>query len=300
MQPLHAMTQSELLAIIEARIRDASNARWTDSEIYQAINQGIRKWGDKVVIPFVYSLSSSSSDREYQLPYYVHGIIDPQFKATNSDIWQDFPGACTIVDDGTGSRLLQLAFYPKNSSARIVYWARNSPVFVPSGLTLPTVSGTLQANETSLTISSVQAGIADTGYVKIDQEWIGYAGRVAGATTTTLNNLIRGCFGTTAASHSSSIINMGIVVHRDDLYEQLIAQTLANLHSLYLSDASTTEKEKHQWAMRYFQQQADEFWRTYKHPRPTRFRLTRQGVGQVHHGYSFPVGARYREFDLWP
>ena len=44
MQPV-VRSQTQLLTDLEAQLRDTANAKWTDEELYRAINRGVRGWG---------------------------------------------------------------------------------------------------------------------------------------------------------------------------------------------------------------------------------------------------------------
>jgi hypothetical protein len=135
--------------------------------------------------------------------------------------------------------------------------------------------------------------------VKIEQEWLQYAGVTLGASTTTLNNLVRGCFDTTAAAHNTTTaVNFGVAVHRMDLYQQLYAHATAFLHGLYLTDAGVTEKEVHQWGIRYWQQMADDYWKTYTPARSPQFVLSPEATGKVYKGYPFNQNNQY--MGAWP
>lgn len=280
--PIHALTQTELLNRTERRQRDTTNKRWTDAEIYEAINDSIEAWGQRVLSPYVYTLTDGleSDSREYTLPQYVHSPMDLQIRVPGEEMWTAITSFHVLPDSGTG-QLLNLGYSPPNAEARIVWWGRNS--IVPT--TVPTLSSTIDADDTSLTVNAA-IDIADAGFIKIEQEWIQYAGKVVGASTTTLSNLVRGVFGTTAAGHNSATaVNWGTTVHRQDLFQQLRYQVSANLHALFLTDASSSEKETHQWAMRYWQQKADEYWRTYTPARSPKFRLSRESIGDIDIGY---------------
>lgn len=277
-QPLHILTQSELLANLQADIRDSDEDRWSDAELYRAINRSLRAWGNRVQVPFLYELGEwDSSVREYDLPDYVHPPVDPLYQCSGDDEWHEFKGYVVKPGEKTALRLV-LAFFPPPSSARVVWWGRNSTV--PA--TLPTISGSsITSTSTSVTVTGT-ADVADSGFIKAEQEWMQYSGRVRGATTTTLSNLKRGLFGTTAASHNTAVsVEWGVAVHNEGLYEQLTYQAIAFLHALFLTSASSTETEVHQFAMRYWQDRADQWWRGYRKARNPKMLLTREGVGNV-------------------
>jgi hypothetical protein len=275
---IHILTQAELLARINRMLRDPVNERWSTVEKYDAVNQAIQKWGTKVMVPYVYSLDDwTSNTREYALPAYVHEPLDPQYKISGEDIWGTFPSYDVMPTTGSGT-LLVLAFYPPSVDARVIWWTRNS--IVPTAVT--TVSVEINSTATSLTVTSA-VDVADAGFIKIDSEWIQYAGRVRGASTTVLSNLVRACFGTTAATHTvSTSVYWGVAVHRSDLYEQLYHQAAAYLFALFLTDGSAQEREQHQFNMRWHQQEADKYWANHTMPRPPKMVLGKGAIGYVY------------------
>jgi hypothetical protein len=277
---IHILTQYELLQRINRQLRDTVNERWSTIEKYDAINHAVQKWGTKVMVPYVYSLDDwVSNTREYSLPAYVHEPLDPQYKIDGEDIWGTFPAYEVMPTTGSGT-LLVLAFYPPSVDARVIWWTRNS--IVPT--TVTTVSVELSAVATSLTVASA-IDVADAGFIKIDSEWIQYAGRVRGASTTVLSNLVRACFGTTAAVHTTTTsVYWGVAVHRTDLYEQLFHQAAAYLFSLFLTDGSAQEREQHQFNMRWNQQEADKYWPNHTMPRAPKMVLGKGAIGHVYGG----------------
>lgn len=276
-QPYTVRTQLELETELEARMRDTSNARWTDAEYYRAINMAINVWGDRVLVPFIYSPANwSYSTREYALPNYVHEPVDVYYKSNETDaIWREF-NAFEIQPTAAGAALLAFAFPPRTASARIIYWKRNSNVpIIP-----PNQAINITAADTTLALTMTDV-IGDNGFIKIENEWIAYHGVTLGATTRTLLNMERGVFGTTAAIHNATItVYWGTAVYRSDLYEQLFAESMAYLHSLPLNNASATEKENYIFSMRYWKGLADSYWPRHTQARKPRRRLNRQGVGE--------------------
>lgn len=261
MVPFQAKTQLQLSDELAARLRDPTNVRWTAVEKYNAINHAVQMWGNRVLIPFIYTPSDwVYNTRQYTLPSYVHEPIQVFWKSNaTSPIWKEFVAFDVGVEAGAGTNLT-FEFYPYPSQARVVWWGRNSQV--PT--TVPTISGSsITDTSTSVTVGAA-VDCSDSGFVKIEAEWIQYAGVTRAAATTTLTNLIRGCFGTTAASHNTAVsVYWGVAVHMQSLFEQLMAEAMAYLHQLYLNLAAVTEKETYQWNMRYWKQQADDFWMTY-------------------------------------
>lgn len=285
---IRVRTQYELYLELRRRLRDTSDARWSAVEKYDALNYAILSWGTRVLVPYVYTISGGwvTTTRQYTLPDYVRGKIDPQIKVGSNDYWEAITSYEIFPDTGTGT-LLTLAFYPRTDTARVLWWAENS--MVPNVVT--TLNTTISSSDTSL-ITDTTAPVGDAGFVKIGNEWMQYSGITIGTSTTTLNNLVRACFDTTAASHTSTAsVYWGVAVHRDDLYIQLLDQASAHLHSMLITDGAAHEMEAHQWNLRYYQQRADEFWRRYAPARSPKMVLGRNAIGDTngHTAHRYPL-----------
>ena len=254
---------------IEARMRDTSNARWSDVEIYGAINDAIQMWSTRVLMPYYYTISGGwiAGTYEYSLPSYITSPMQPQMKIyvgvydypitisdTLTTTWVDIP-AWGVESDGSGGQKLRLEVAPRSLEGRVIWWGHQQTI--PT--TITTLLSTITSSQTSLTLVNV-ANIPDSGYLKLDSEWIGYSKVDRTSGTTTLNNLVHSLTGTLAASHTGGVsAYFGIAAPRQDLYQQLQYQVMANLNALYLTDASPQEKDHHTFQMRYYQQLADEF-----------------------------------------
>lgn len=286
-------TQAEFVQQIKARMRDTTSARWTAAEIYNAINDGVGMWGPRVVVPFLYTLPGGFAlgDFDYSLPWYISGNVSVQQKRVvsvgldgrplyglNSPVttWVDVPGF-DLEPDGAGGQVLRLAAEPWAVEGRVIWWAQNGPV--PG--TVQALKTSILATDTSLTITG-QPTIGPAGFVKIELEWMQYAGYTQSGTDTTLTNLIRGVNGTTAAPHTAPVnVYWGLAVLRQDLYQQLFNQIYASLHTLFLTNAAPAETQNHIFQVRWHKQLADEFWRGYVPPVGPKLQLTRQGMGRI-------------------
>ncbi len=284
-------TQTEIVANLKGTMRDSEQNRWTTVEIYQGINHAIDRWGERVKVPFLYSIVDGwqSNLYEYALPWYVTPPLEVQQRRYSGlnvgslqiDLDQ---GASTWIDvtswdvepDGLGGYKLRLGTLPYNVDGRIIWWAKQGRI-PTSVLTLESAVGTTTA--TSLTITGTPT-IGNAGFIKIDDELIAYAGYTQAGGITTLLNLLRGVNGSTAATHlDNAPVNWCIAVHRPDLYVQLEDQTAAYLYGLFLTDASPQEIQHHTFQMRYRQQMADEFWKRYTPLRQTKMRLGMTATG---------------------
>jgi hypothetical protein len=288
----YLMAQNDLLVGIKQRMRDADGQRWTATEIYNSLNDGIRIWARKVTVPLLYTITNGfvSGVYEYSLPVYIREPMDVQLKryliqtldglpvrstSLGASTWEDVPGY-NLEPDGDGGQKLRLDVTIGATEGRVIWHAQNGTV--PTSV--QTLSADITDTATSLTLASNPL-IGDAGYIKIESEWIAYGGYSVGATTTTLTNLVRGVNETTAASHTAATnVYFGIAAHRQDLFEQLINQVTAKLHALFLTNASPQETEHHVFQVRYYQQLADEFWQRYTPQRGAKMKLTRQGKGR--------------------
>lgn len=289
---VYCRTQSELNTFILAAANDASAARWTAAQVYSGINNALQEWDRKVIVPYLYTISGGflSTTFEYTLPDYIDGRVTVQGQriellnpgnASSDTVWQDFP-AWRIYPNSTGGRTLRLDYRPSDVDARIIWHGRNGPI--PISATLPVTNGALSSSSTSLTLTTKPV-IARSGYIKVtysttEAEWMQYAGYTEAATTITLTNLVRGLFGTTAASKTSgATVEWGTAVHRLDLYQQLKNQVLTYLHLQYLTKASPVELSHHEKQASYYADMVERFWRRYAPPIQGRLRLRRGAVG---------------------
>lgn len=286
----YVRTQLELLAELRRRMRDPEGNRWTDEEIYTAINDALLTWHKRVSIPHLYTLSAGwvAGTASYALPSYIRGPIDPQQRRYSSNYpyslsgneaptWVDMP-AFTVEPDGSGGQVLRLDFNPATDDARIIWWMYNGPV----PLSVPALNATITSASTSLVLSTAVSEIDEAGYIKIDSEWIHYAGASIGSATTTLSNLLRAVNGTTAATHTSTTsVYWGVGSHRGDLYGQLYNHCRGFLHGLFLTDGAESEKTHHERQAMYYSDMATRFWRGYMPNRKTKLRLGREGVGTI-------------------
>lgn len=267
-------TQTEVLDDIKNRVRDTNNDRWTSLEKSIALNDALLTWHGRVSIPHIYTISGGwvAGTYEYDLPDYIDAnAMQPQMKnlvpwgyygirvdVEESETWIDITG-WTVEPTATNTRKLRFDISPYSVDARIIWWGRQGPL--PS--TIPTLSSDMTASDTTLTIGSTPT-IHDYGWVKIDSEWIQYAGVTRGTSTTTLNNLVRAQNNTTAATHSNGAnVTWGVAAHRQDLLQQLYDQARAYLHEMYLATAGEQERDLHERMVSYYQQKSDLYWRRY-------------------------------------
>ncbi len=283
----HLRTQLTLLGDIEIRLRDTSNARWSDAELYASLSDACLRWSGRVSIPFIYTISGGwvEGTYEYTLPEYMGKRIQPQRRIvhtygvddeeSNEYVWADVLG-WSIEPDSSGGHVLRLenneGIDGAVSDARILWWGEQGPL--PS--TIPTVQTTINSTDTSLILSAI-VNVGPSGYVYVGTEWIQYSGFTDNGTYTTLTNLVRAINGSTAASHNSAVsVYFGVALPELRLTENLYHQAMANAHAYGLTDVNETERTRYEWNMRYYQQLADEFWMRWTPTVSPRMRLTRR------------------------
>ncbi len=263
MQPV-VRSQTQLLADLEAQLRDTGNAKWTDEELYRAINRGVRGWDSRVSFPAFYTFTTSADVVEYSLPFYMNTPLVIQEQPSNANGWIDLM-AWQMYPSATGSTIRLRT--PRDGQVRVIYRARNGSVpLLPSTMTL--VSD-LPADHTAYTQvnNNNKYGVGRTGFVLIEEEWIRYTGIGTQTADLFLSNLTRGDQDTVAALHTAAkTVTWGVAAPEERLFDQLINQAAAQAHSFMLINSPARETEHHQWAMRWHQQQADEFWATYTPP----------------------------------
>lgn len=285
-------TIDEIKDDIRAEVNDSGSSRWaSDAQVYRGMNEALRKWGDKCAVPMLYTITGGfvSGTYDYTLPDYVDGPIRVEHKRPvgldydsgddTSRIWETVT-AYDVVPNSTGGRVLRLHYSPESVDAQIIFYAKQGPI--PVAATAPTLNADMTTSSTTLTIGSKPV-VARAGYVKIDNEWMSYAGVTEGASSLTLNNLVRGLFSTTAATHDGTgtpaSVKWGVGTHNIRLYNHMNYMTCAYLHKLYLNKAIADQRDHHMDQMRYYMQVAMEEWRAIPQAKPVQFKLSRAAIG---------------------
>lgn len=289
----YLLSQADLLATLKQEMRDDQSARWTTKEYYNAINSALQRWAGRVYVPYIYTLTNgfTTGTYEYSIPWYIREPIDVQVKLNLVQPYSGFPiyissnsiftwidvVAWEIEPDGAGGQKVRIGTNPWPQEARVIWWGEHGRL----PLSVPTLSASMTDTDTSLSIAS-KPNVGPTGFVKVDDEWMSYAGYTVSSSSTTLTNLERGLNGTVAAAHSlGATVSWGVAAMRQDLYQQLEQQCYANLHNLFLTNAAPQETQNHIFQVRYYQQMADEYWNRYTSERSPKLRLTRQGLGTL-------------------
>ena len=291
---------NELTSTIRRTMRDVSNARWSESELYDAINESLSEWAGRVSFPCTYSLGTLTDTTYYALPYYIKGDVTPQFldqatynastetvTLTGDEVWKRLP-LYDIDYNDSGTLSVEVPGNSYYTSARVVYWVLNGPLPRPDN----TVSTDWASDDTSLVVamSDSPQSVPEVGYVHVNREWIFYAGTSYGSGTVTLQNTVRAQDNTTAAAHTTGdYVYWGIAIHDLRLLSLLQTQVRYKLHSMFLTDASPHEDEKHTWLRRDGIQQVNDFWRTYvpmkiprRHLTTESYIRTRRRTGRVY------------------
>jgi hypothetical protein len=272
---LYLRNQFDLLNSIESQMRDTSNYRWSETEIYNALNNALRNWHGRVSVPAVYQPDANWPDAVHVLD--VPAGIDPAsaivqiryMPVENADevqTWYEPSGWRVEPAEAFGGQLR--VNFQATSEYRLLYWITNGPVPV----TVPTLGATLSDSASSLTLTTT-AEVPENGFFEIDNEWFHYRGIERGATTLTLQNLRRGLLASVAAAHAEDTpVYWCVAVERQDLYNQLLDQARAMLHELTLIAAAPQSRDVHERMVSYYQARADAYWRRFQPSRPTRWK----------------------------
>jgi len=258
-------------------MRDPNATRWTAAEYYAALNQVLMTWADKVKFERVYTITDGwqASVFEYTIPNYVRPPIFAEMLRTvphyeyvisnpTTTRWQPVQG-WDLVGNTTGGQALRLYAPPRNLEGRVAWYAPNSRV--PT--TIPTTNAQIDSDDTSVTLGAA-VDCDEVGFIKINAEYISYAGVARDSATTTLQNLVRAVNGSTAATHnSSSSVYWCVAMDDMRLMKLLYDQWRSALHSFFIQDGGVHETGRHEKGMGYYDQMAMNFWPTYKPERRT-------------------------------
>lgn len=266
--------QNQILADLRARVRDNNSDRWTDAEMYGAINDALLSWQDRVRIPHIYTISGGwvSGTLEYTLPDWIRSnSIQPQMKSPtqfdslssayrlSTNTWQDIP-SWRIEPNATNGRVLKFNVSPYSTEGRIIWWGSSMPL----PIVVPTLGATIAADDDALSLDSA-ADCPEYGWVKLAAEWIQYAGVDRNSISVGVNNLVRGLSqGAEAYSHDSGTsVYFGVAMPKNELYRVLIDQSIVHLNELFLGNASSKEKQTHQELIGFYEGRVKEFWRNW-------------------------------------
>jgi hypothetical protein len=270
--------QSTLLAEFKTKLRVTGvTPRWSNAEFYLGMNEAIETWNEMVRVPYWYDLPDgfAAGTDHYTLPAYIRPPVRIEVRrpipfnnwgVEGSDYeWTEIGGR--IEPDGEGGQVLRTYSPTKSLEGRIGFYAPNS--VLPYTTTLPVTSGSTSASATSVLLSTVVEPIQDVGHIEIGSEKIAYFGVTRGTATTTLNGLVRGLYGTTAAIHNTaSTVEWCVAVDDLALYTQLFNYTAYVLHRTFQVAGGTQERENHQKMMLFHKGEADAFWQGYTPQRP--------------------------------
>jgi hypothetical protein len=252
---LTLVTQTELLGGLRTQMRDTgATKRWSDAEIYGAINEALTHWHNRVTTLHVYQTTISGGHDIVPLPAYVGKVKYLQNLNTGGERWAELT-MWDIHPDATGLRSIHI-YGAYAGTLHVVHERANGPV--PSSIA--TTSGSMTATSDTVAVTT-NADVEPCGWIKVDGEWMAYSGVNRAASSVTLLNLARGQYETTAATHNNGVtVHWGVAAPDRVLYVQLYDQVRALLHAMYLTDAADTEKAHHERYMNYFQGRADQFW----------------------------------------
>jgi hypothetical protein len=135
---------------------------------------------------------------------------------------------------------------------------------MPIPVTVPTLSDDYIETDEELDIAPATE-IAEYGWIKVDSEWMQYAGVDRYAGSGTLTNVVRGLSqGSNAIVHNNGdIVYFGVAMPKNELYRVLMDQSIVHLNELFLGNASSKEKQTHQELIGFYEGRVKEFWRNW-------------------------------------
>ncbi len=131
---LYLRSQADLLADIQAKLRDSGQARWTATEIYHALNRALDDWHGRVSVADSYELPNGWPNDQFEvtLEDWLPDDVQPQAQwpvdpllpnESTISTWKDI-SSYAVEPAGDGTRTLRLNMVPYNGQLRIVYRAR--------------------------------------------------------------------------------------------------------------------------------------------------------------------------------
>lgn len=276
---LHLRAQDDLLSAVQRRLRDSGMSRWTETEIYDALNRALDGWHGRVSVQASYELANGWPNDVFEvaLEDWLPDDVRPQAQwpvdpllpnEVTLSTWKDL-STWQVEADTDGTRTLRLNLVPYNGQVRLLFPVRNGHV----PLSAVVLSGALTSTATTLTVAQALPDVARVGWVRIGAEWLQYAGVTVGGATTVLSNLLRGQHDTTAGSHADgATVTWGVAAPNHSLFVQLLDQTCAYAHEYYLADGSPKERDLHERMLSYYQGRADLAWRKHTPSRAPRWR----------------------------
>lgn len=286
---LYLRTQTQLQTELETRLKDTNNQLASDTLYQAALIDSVRLWHDRVLSPHLYPFDFSAGVYEYALPSYVTTPFTVSIRQsvygalmTGDDstyTWIELAGE-QVEPTSTGTFNLRTEMYPYSQSGRITYYVPNS-VF-PT--TIPTVTTGIDSDDTSVTLTMTGGPeVGESGYVRIDNEYLSYSGVTRTSDTAyTLLNLVRGLYGSAAASHlSATSCTWCVAVDNQKLWVQLLWQATAFIHWFKIHKATGSEDgNRSEKAYGAAQAEADNFWAKHGYT-PQRKVKQRLGVGAM-------------------
>ena len=268
-------TASALRDEMRLLLRDPSSStnRWSSNEYYYTLNKVLESWQQRVRLPALYTLTDgfTAGVFEYTLPNYIREPMRVELQRETSSLsmqaadsgdtsdftWNEV-GGWRLEPDGSGGQKLRMHSWPYSVDGRVIYYVANGP----TPITEPTLSAEISSTAASL-VADAAVDVSDVGWVKIDSEWIEYHGVARGSATTTLQTLLRGRAGTTAATHTSgTTVYWGVGVDAESLWGQLRDQWEIELNRMYLVHGADGERRRHQEQIMFLKGMVEDFWRT--------------------------------------
>lgn len=272
---LFLRTSAELLEELRILLNDVAETRWTDDVLLRSINRALREWHGRVAIPHRLAQTFTLGTLTYALPDYAIGPVDvvvqhylyPNTYPSTGDLQEEYALGARIEVTASGARQVRLNA-PVEGVGALIWWA--APSMIP--LTAMTLGGDIDDDDTTLTTSTFWD--ADpSGYLKIENEFLAYAG-IAHAAVSTLSNLSRAVNFTTASAHTTgTTIDWCVPADDHSLYEQLLNRAAEFAHRTALQDGAGVETEHHERMMLDARMMADRFWGEYVPARPAIMQL---------------------------
>lgn len=285
-------TVDEVLTDLKDLLGAGGSLRWPDAQLGRLLNRALGAWAGRVLVPHYLAFPVAFSTTGYALPPFIQAPVDLYVRVPaderagqlTGETYRQIPGVRIEPTEGEGRQLRLLAppglGYGGGTAAFLVWYDAQGPVPPHS----PKLLDDVRPTDVRIPVQLAEPfALAQSGYVRVDGEWMHYAGVTYAKPDRLevwLENITRGFDGTATIFHDLggeisqwAPAEWGIAADHPALFEQLIHQAASYAHGAKITDGSAEEVSQHERLMLDHRQIADSFWARYTPGREPRWQL---------------------------